>query len=183
MRVWAFAVLTIGLSACFIGPVRSKGILRANVGMTFDQVKAASTVPVNPRYYEFTHASQAISEIVFDYVIPDMGMRFERCRYFWIDTKSRSPLIDSISIGINEKKLPSDQFKIFLDQLRARFRAADWKPGHWVYGSEIGPEGRYWAFENTLAIIEEKKLDDEGNSIVNLVIRPRNDKLYDHVQY
>jgi len=170
-------------TACAMKSQRSQGVLRANVGMTFDQVKAASTVPVNPRYYEFTHASKAISEIVFDYEIPNMGVRFEQCRYFWIDTASKSPIINTINIGINAKKLPPSEFNAFLEQVRARFTAAGWKAGHWVHGSETGPFGRYWAFENTLAIIEEKKVDDDGNSIVNLVITPRDGTLYKDIQY
>ena len=175
--------LCLLLTACLPKSQRSQGILRANVGMTFDQVKAASTVPINPHYYEFTHASQAISEVVFDYEIPDAGMRFETCRYFWIDTKSNTAIIDTINIGINQKKLAPDQFAAFTEQLGGRFTVAGWKPMHYVYGATTSGEGRYWAHDNTLAIIEEKKTDDDGNSIVNLVIRPRNDKLYDHLQY
>src|SRR5262249_22565542 len=113
--LWSFLLVgaAVALPAMwrdlFPGPPRlgpSQGILRGDVGMTMDEVRAASTLPIDPkRILVVGDRTQTIGDEVFDLEIRGGTLRFEKCRYYFLRTaRDRDPRLDSINVGISPFK-------------------------------------------------------------------------------
>jgi hypothetical protein len=176
----------------------SQGAIVVNVGMTLAETTARSSFKVHPAFREsLTGSSMSISQGVFDFQLGDGGIRFEKCRYCTIETgKHHDPKIIHINVGISTRKMPRDQLAAERESIAQRLRLAGWSAGHYEYtdpklitlhGGTREGDGRYWAKDGTLLVLDEKRMDDEqpnedsktaGEFIHYMDVLPRNDQLY-----
>ena len=182
-------------------PVRvpkSQGTIAANVGMTIAETVARSTFKIPPGSRQsLTGSSTSVSQGVFDFELADAGVRFENCRYCWLETGNHDdPKIVHINVGISTQKMPRDKLTLERESIMGRLRVAGWSPGHYEYtdpekiklhGGAREGDGRYWAKGGGLLILSEKRMDDEqlgedpktaGEFIHVLDVLPRSDSSY-----
>ena len=81
----------------------SRGVLTANVGMTLEDIRRRSTLPMSePRGESLTGSSRLAADVVFDLDIADTGTRFPECRYYFIVTRSHGdPHVESMNVGVS----------------------------------------------------------------------------------
>ncbi len=207
MGLWKLkAVVSIGrISACVLSVVfgssceipigRSQGVLVADIGMTFDEVKLRSSLKLKPPRRMGDGTQLDIETIVFDYQIGDSSVRFPQSRYYWLGTrKTDTEHIAEMSIGITPRKVRLPELNAFQHRLQAQLLADGWMPGHhiakneevvrWWGGKRTAGDGRYWLRGNTLVIFEVSRMDEQkrdepegaGEYIVSLAIRPKGDE-------
>jgi hypothetical protein len=178
--------------SCF-GIGKSKGVLVADIGMTFDEVKQKSTIKLKEPRRMGDGTLHDVETVVFDYRIGDSGMIFPRSRYYWLATrKEDTEHITEINIGITPQKLPKPELEAFQHRLQEQLSADGWMPGHYIAKSEetvqlwsgkrTTGDGRYWLRGNTLLIFETNRMDEEkrdepkgsGEFILYIDLRPKN---------
>ena len=193
-RISACVLSVIFGSSCEIPIGSSKGILVADIGMTFDEVKQRSTLKLKPPRRMGDGTQLDIETVVFDYQIGDSAVRFPSSRYYWMGTrKADKEHIGEMNIGITPKKMPKPDLEAFQHRLQAQLFADGWMPGHYIATSEqvvqlwagkrTTGEGRYWLRGNTVVIFEVSRMDERkrdepegaGEYIVSLAIRPKGD--------
>lgn len=152
---------------------KSRGVLVANVGMTVDEIRRRSTLPVaQARAERLTGSSNLIAEIVFDLQIGDTGTRFERCRYYFVVTRPRGDLhVESMNVGVSPRAWTRAELDEEMTRTRARLRADGWAMGRYVYrtpeeialhgGKTSAGEGFYWLKGEALLHLEPKRVDEE----------------------
>ena len=81
----------------------SRGVLTANVGMTLEDIRRRSTLPISePRGESLTGSSRLAADVVFDLDIADTGTHFPECRYYFIVTRSHGdPHVESMNVGVS----------------------------------------------------------------------------------
>ena len=156
------------------GVGKSQGVLRANVGMTFADVAAASTLkmpaPVGPGV---SGAYQCVDDVVFDFEIPTTGMRFDRCRYYFMETGPKGdPHIESINIGVSQVKTNRTDIDAALARIRQQLQTDRWRVGYFIYRTreeqvlhgKISSERdeRYWSKNNTVLVLSTRRMDEEA---------------------
>jgi hypothetical protein len=175
-------------------PLRSKGVLVADIGMTFDEVKRRSTLEIKEPYRMHDGAWRDTDEVVFDYRIGDSSIVFPLCRYHWLVTRKDAPLrLAEINIGISPRKMPVADLKAFQRHWQDLLNAEGWIPGHYIAtdestvqlwaGRHTSGDGRYWLRGNTLLIFEVNRMDESkqgeppgaGEYILYLDLRPKGD--------
>jgi hypothetical protein len=168
-------------------PLRSKGVLVADIGMTFDDVRRASTLAVRDPRPNLDGSTRAIQDIVFDYQLPNSRIRFPQSRYYWLETgKKHDPRIVALNIGITPRKMPKPDLDTFQHKIQSDLLADGWMPGHYVANSEetvrlwggksTTGDGRYWNRGDTVLIFETNRMDDAENYILYLDLRPKSDE-------
>lgn len=182
---------------------RSQGVLRANIGMTLEEVQRGSTLKVAEGKREgLTGSRMSIADVVFDFEVAGTGMRFPSSRYYWMNTGAHDDLkLNSINIGISSRKMTLDGIHAFEQQLRQQLTQDGWQAGHYVYkteesvrlhgGEKTGGEGQYWAKGGTLLIFETKRMDDAksgedpaaGEYILYIELVPRGSSTYAGLEY
>jgi hypothetical protein len=152
---------------------RSRGVLVANVGMTIDEVRRRSTLPVPEASAErLTGSTNLIAEVVFDLEIADTGTRFERCRYYFITTRPRGDRhVTSMNVGVSPRAWTRAELDEEMKRTQARLRADGWASGRYVYrrpeqialhgGKTSAGEGYYWLKGEALIHLEPKRVDEE----------------------
>lgn len=182
------------LTSCFTGRLKSRGTLVADIGMTFDEVIRKSTLKLKTPYRMQDGTIRDTQDDVFDYRIGDSGMVFPLSRYYWLVTRKHDPEhIEEINIGITPRKMPMTELEKFRRKLQEQLDADGWIPGHYVAKSEederlwggkkTSGDGRYWARNNTLLILETNRMDEEkrdeppgsGGYILYIDLRPKSD--------
>jgi hypothetical protein len=173
---------------------RSRGVLVADIGMIFEEVKQRSTLKLKEPRAMADGTYLDVQTVVFDYRIGDSGMHFPQSRYYWLATRKTDPQhIAEINIGITPRKLPKPYLEAFQHGLQAQLLADGWMPGHriadseetirlWA-GSRTSGDGRYWLRGNTLLIFETNRMDEEkrdeppgsGGYILYVDLRPKSD--------
>ena len=159
------------LDSLFIG--KSRGVLVANVGMTIDEVRRRSTLPVAEAKREtLTGSANLIAEVVFDLQIGDTGTRFEGCRYYFMVTRPRGGVhLESMNIGVSPRGHTRAEHDDEMRRTRERLAADGWAMGRFVYrtpeqqvlhgGAKTGGEGFYWLKGDALIHLEPKRVDEE----------------------
>src|SRR5262249_51747932 len=95
-------------------PLRSKGTLVAEIGMTFDEVKRRSTFEIKEPYRMSDGTYRDTDDVVFDYRIGDSSVVFPVCRYHWLVTRKSDPQrLAEINIGISPRKMPHAELETF----------------------------------------------------------------------
>src|SRR5262249_13294450 len=124
-RVWLETVLA----------GRSRGVLVANVGLTVDEIRRRSTLPVGEAKPEtLTGSAHLIAEVVFDLEIADTGTRFERCRYYFVETRPRGDLhVESMNVGVSPRAWTRAELDTEMARTQERLRADGWAMGRYVY--------------------------------------------------
>ena len=160
------------LRALMLG--RSQGTLVANVGMTPEDVAQHSSLKIGegskPNLLDQT---QFGGGGVFDFEVAGTGMKFERCRYFFIVTRSREDRhIQSMSIGTSPDKVTRAELDAANAGLRKRLGADGWLTAHRDYvteeqqqlhgGETRSEEGWIWQKDDTILHIMNRRMDDEA---------------------
>lgn len=182
-----FALQDLGLRL----PLRSQGILTADIGMTIEEVKRRSTLRVKEPRLMGDGSRISVEEMEFEFRIGDSPVHFPQSRYYWLETAKNDGRIHLLNVGITPRKMPLAQLEAFQQAARAQLFADGWIPGHYLAhsGKTVHPwggkrttgDGRYWLKTNTLLVFEPKRMDEEkrdepagsGEYIVNLVLRPK----------
>lgn len=172
-----------------LGP--SRGILRADIGMTIDEVMRGSTIKMKEPRHMGDGSRLGVETMVFEFRIGDSAVRFPQSRYYWIETPRNDARISSMNIGITPRKMPKPQLEAFQRAAQEQLFAANWMPGHYVADSEetvrmwggkrTTGDGRYWLRGTTVLIFETKRMDEEhrdeppgsGEYIIDIVLRPK----------
>jgi len=188
------SLLTSCLSGAWFGTLKSQGVLVADIGMTFDQVKQRSTITLKEPL-RMTDGTQRDTEtVVFDYRIGDSRIVFPLSRYYWLVTRKHdTEHIEEINIGITPRKMQMPDLEKFRRRLQEQLDADGWMPGHyiakdeevvrWWGGKRTTGDGRFWLRNNTLLIFETNRMDEEkrdeppgsGEYILYIDLRPGSD--------
>lgn len=173
---------------------RSRGVLVADIGMTFDQVKQRSTLKIKEPYRMRDGTYRDTDEVVFDYRIGDSTITFPQCRYHWLVCRKSDPeRLAEINIGISPQKMAKPALEAFQRHWQELLSAEGWTPGHyiakneevvrWWGGKKTTGDGRFWLRGNTVLIFETNRMDEwksdeppgSGEFILYLDLRPKGD--------
>ncbi|HLJ44434.1 MAG TPA: hypothetical protein VKU01_00415 [Bryobacteraceae bacterium] len=172
-------------------PLRSQGILVADIGMTIDDVKARSTIKMPDPRHMADGSRLGVQDMVFEFRIGDSSVRFPLSRYYWIEAPKEDSRVSMLNIGITPRKMPKPDLDAFQHAAQAQLFANGWMPGHYVADSEetvrlwggkrTTQDGRYWLRGNTVLSFERKRMDDEkpdeppdsGEFIVDIHLEPK----------
>jgi hypothetical protein len=167
-------------------PLRSRGVLVADIGMTMNEVKQRSTIPWREPTHMGDGSYMIVEDMTFDYQISDSKVRFPLSRYFWLRTDAKEARLVDINIGVNPEKLPLAEIEAFERAAHLQLHNDGWMPGHYVARSEetvrlwagrhTSGDGRYWLKNGEVVSFERRRMDDEvrdeppgsGLFIVNL---------------
>jgi hypothetical protein len=151
---------------------RSEGTLVANIGMALDEVRRVSTlkVPEIVSRYQLPNR-QLIGEPVFDFEIAGTGMRFERCRYYWIETDGQEPAhIEEMNIGISPVTLSRAELAEAHRRVQQQLQRDGWSAGQINYktpeqqalhsGMTSSGRGAFWLKGNTFLRLYGKRMDE-----------------------
>ena len=201
--MWGFMGLGVLIALPFVMkdmvglemPLRSRGVLVADIGMTLDEVKARSTLKIKEPVSMPEGAWFTSEDVTFDYRVGDSSIVYPQTRYYWIWTgKHGDPRIVSLNMGITPRKMPKGDLEKFQLKLQNDLLADGWMPGHYVAkdeetvrlwaGKRTTGDGRFWLRKNTVLIFNTKRMDDEkrdeppgsGEFILYLDLRPREDE-------
>jgi hypothetical protein len=214
--VWAFMLLGLVIAlpvmwTDFFGfsktktPVGiSEGLLRADVGMTLDEIQKASTLQLAPPIdVALTGSRQTVGKPVFDFEIVGSAVRFEQCRYYFIETAPKhDPHVRSMNIGASPSKTSRTETDAALALLHKKLEADGWRVGYFVYrtresqvlhgGISTERDPRYWLKGYTLLVLSTRRMDDPkpgedpktaGEFIVVLEINPFDTSSHPHLQF
>jgi hypothetical protein len=183
---------------------KSQGVLLANIGMTLDEVRKRSSLPLGAgNYYKLTGTRQLIGDRVFDFELSDSKLRFARCRYYWIETAAHDPEhVGSINIGISTESMSLAALEQADAALRARVEADGWHAGQYYYrtdeqrqwhgGANSSGRGWYWLKGNTILHLEHKRTDEEqpgedrssaGKWIQYIELSPRSEPIFKEIEF
>jgi len=150
----------------------SRGTLVANIGMTMDQVRAQSSLPLaEPIHDRLVDNLTLVGDQPFDLQLAGTGMRFAGCRYYFITTGYRGdPRIATMSIGISPQSLTRAELVEAHRALQQALRADGWRAGRYVHrteeelqlhgGQASSGEGYYWLKGETLLQVAGKRVDE-----------------------
>jgi hypothetical protein len=175
-------------------PLRSRGVLVADIGMTVAEVRRNSTLPVKEPLDMGDGSTRASEDVVFDFRIANSAVHFPLSRYYSLRTgRNRDGRIADLNIGITPQKMPKPELEAFRHRVQSQLLADGWMPGHRIADSEetihmwgghrTTGDGRYWGKAGTLLIIETNRMDEEqrdeppgaGQFILYLVLESRSD--------
>jgi len=175
-------------------PLRSRGELVADIGMTFDEVKRRSSLKIKEPYRMRDGTVRDTEQDVFDYRIGDSKIVFPKSRYYWLVTRKSDPeRLAEINIGITPRKMPMADLEIFQRRWQDQLFAEGWTPGHYIAkdeetvrlwaGKKTTGDGRFWLRGNTVLIFEVNRMDEQkrdeppgtGEFILYLDLRPKGD--------
>jgi hypothetical protein len=183
---------------------KSQGVLSANIGMTLDEVRKRSSLPLGAgNYIKLTGTRQLIGDRVFDFELSGSKLRFLRCRYYWIETAAHdAEHVGSINVGISTESMSLAALKVADDAVRARVDADGWHAGQYYYrtdeqrqlhgGATGSGRGWYWLKGNTIVHLEHKRTDDEqpgedrtsaGKWIQYLELSPRDEPIFKELDF
>jgi hypothetical protein len=184
-----FALRDIG----FHLPLRSQGVLVADIGMTVDEVMRQSAIKIPEPSHMGDGSRLGIGDIVFEFRIADSSIRFPLSRYYWIQTSRNDPHVSRMNIGITPEKMSKADLDAFQHAAQVKLLADGWMPGHYVADSEetvhmwgghrTTQDGRYWLRKNTVLSFERKRMDDSkpdeppgaGEYIVDIFLEARSE--------
>ncbi len=154
----------------------SRGVLTANVGMTLEDVRRRSTLPLpEPRGEALTGSSRLAAEVVFDLDIAGTGTGFPECRYYFIVTRAHGDRhVESMNVGVSPQAMTRAEHDEEERRTRERLRADGWRPGRFVHrtpeqqalhgGKTSEADETYWLKGEALLHLEPKRVDDEQRS-------------------
>ena len=162
-----FALADVGVKL----PLRSQGILIANVGMTVEEVRQRSTLPIREPFQTFDGSRKSSEQVVFEFRVAGSNLRFPLSRYYWIETEKNDSHIKVINVGITPRKMPKRELDAFQRTVQAQLFADGWMPGHYLADSEktvrlwagkhTSGDGRYWLKGSAVLIFHRNRMDEE----------------------
>jgi hypothetical protein len=152
-------------------PLRSRGALIADIGMTMSEVQQRSTIPWREPTHMGDGSYMIVEDMTFDYQIGNSSVRFPLSRYFWLRTNAKDARLADINIGVNPEKLPLPEIEAFERAAHLQLHNNGWMPGQYVAYSEetihmwggkrTTGDGRFWLKNDTVISFERKRMDDE----------------------
>jgi hypothetical protein len=152
-------------------PLRSEGVLAADLGMTIDEVKQKSTIKMRDPRHMADGSYMGVEKMVFEFRIGDSPVRFPQSRYYWLETPKNDPHISVLNVGITPRKMPRRDLDTFQHAAQSQLFANGWMPGHYVAHSEetvrlwggkhTSEDGRYWLKGDTVLSFERNRIDEE----------------------
>jgi hypothetical protein len=185
-------------------PLKSTGTLVANVGVPLEDVEKRSTLKLaTPTRINSNGSRMTAGGAVFDWEVANTGLRFENCRYYWLETYEHDDTrLKKLNIGVSPQKIAHTNLLAAERQIQERLQADHWKAGHFVHrtekeqvlhgGATTSGEGKYWLKDGTLLILSSKRMDEEkrgedpqtaGEFILVLDLVPRDDSLYSKLEF
>ena len=152
---------------------KTQGTLVANVGMTPEEMVRRSTLKIGDGAQpDLSNQTQFAAGGIFDFEIAGTGIRFSRCRYYFVVTRSREDRhIQSMSIGTSPGKVTRAEVEAANAELRNRLKADGWLTAHREYvteeqrqlhgGETRSDEGWIWQKNDTILHIMNRRLNDE----------------------
>ncbi|PYS92007.1 MAG: hypothetical protein DMF64_10650 [Acidobacteria bacterium] len=144
---------------------KSEGTLVANIGMPLEEVEKRSTLKL-ARDFRYPSGEVLKSEqAVFDLELAGTGVRFERCRYYWLQTRKDDSRLDEIIIYATPSDWSWAQVTAVQQSARAKLSADGWTAGRFVYhtpeaqalhAGETDGYGDYWLKDDVLLMLDPK---------------------------
>jgi len=124
--------VVLGVLACqnldSIFTWRSKGTLKVAPGMTFDEVRQASSLVLDKVYHGGSNDFLTLSSpLSFTFELAGTGLIFEGCRFYSLETKNPDPKIVDVQIQ-GRKNLTWNEVKIDLQATEQKLKADGWSP-------------------------------------------------------
>jgi len=114
------------LDKLLAGP--SQGTLLAAPGMTFDEVRKSTNFALDSVYHGGSQDYLTLSNaIAFEFQLAGTGLKFERCRFYSLQTMNPDPKIYYIQIQV-EKNVTWKEAKAALNQTREKLKKEGWTP-------------------------------------------------------
>jgi hypothetical protein len=183
---------------------KSEGALVANVGMTLDEVRQRSSIQLPDAIdSKLTGEHLVIGSPVFDFEIAGTAIRFERCRYYWIETGEHGDLhVESMNIGVSTNKLTHAELVAANQRVQQLLEQDGWQAGQYNYktpelqalhgGITSSGHGYFWRKGGTLLHLVGKRMDDEtpgedpetaGEWIQYVELGPSNSSTYSELEF
>jgi hypothetical protein len=183
---------------------KSEGVLVADVGMTLDEVRQRSSIQLpEGTLSSLTGDRIVIGSPVFDFEIAGTAIRFERCRYYWIETGEHGDLhVESMNIGVSTNKLTHAELVAANQRVQQLLEQDGWQAGQYNYktpelqalhgGITSSGHGYFWRKGGTLLHLVGKRMDDEtpgedpetaGEWIQYVELGPSNSSTYSELEF
>jgi hypothetical protein len=152
---------------------KSEGVLVADVGMTLDEIRQRSSLQLPDAIdSKLTGEHLVIGSPVFDFEIAGSAIRFERCRYYWIETGEHGDLhVESMNIGVSTNKVTRAELVAANQRVQQQLVQDGWEAGQYNYktpelqalhgGITSSGHGYFWRKGGTLLRLVGKRMDDE----------------------
>jgi len=182
----------------------SEGVLVANIGMTLDEVRQRSSIPIlEGTVSGLTGDRTVIGSPVFDFAVAGSAIRFERCRYYWIQTGEHGdPHVESINVGVSTNKLTRAELVAANQRVQQQLENDGWQAGQYDFktpeqqalhgGMTSSGHGYFWRKGETLLQLVGKRMDDEtpgedpesaGEWIQYVQLGPANSSTYSDLEF
>jgi len=150
----------------------SEGVLVARIGMTIDEVRQRSSLPLPDAVHAtLTGTDTLVGSPVFDFEVADSAIRFAQCRYYFLVTRADDdPRIGAISIGVSPETMTRAELVAAHARVQAQLDADGWRRGRYEYttpeqqalhgGMTSSGDGYFWLKGDTLLQLQGKRMDD-----------------------
>lgn len=182
---------------------KSEGLLVATIDMPLNAVRSQSTLALpDAIHVQSSGERRLIGDQAFDFQIAGTGMRFDNCRYYWIETYEHGdPRVRSISIGVSPRQLSRHALMAAHERVRQRLRDDGWRPGQFNYdtakeralhGMASSGQGTLWLKEGVFLQLLGKRMDagtpgenpeTAGEWIQSLELRPPTGDYFDAIDF
>jgi hypothetical protein len=144
---------------------RSEGTLVANIGLPLEEVEKRSTLKLANAFHYSTGEILKSEQAVFDLELAGTGVRFERCRHYWLMTRKDDSRLNDITIYATPSDLSWAAVEAVQKNAQQKLRADGWQPGRFVFRTpeaqalhrgEPDGYGAYWLKDDVLLILDPK---------------------------
>jgi hypothetical protein len=150
---------------------QSEGTLVANIGLPLEQVEQRSTLKLGNAFHYPSGEVLKSEQAVFDLELAGTGVRFERCRHYWLQTRKDDSRLANITIYATPSDWTWSQVEPLLQSMRQKLRADGWQPGRFVYhtpeeqalhrGAGDG-DGNYWLKDEVLLMLDPRPTETQA---------------------
>lgn len=149
---------------------KSEGTLVANIGMSLAEVAQRSTLKLANVFHYPSGGELQSGQAVFDLELAGTGLRFERCRFYWLMTGKDDARLAEIIVYATPSDWTWDKLEPLQQSMRQKLRADGWQPGRFVYHT---PEeqalhagagdgyGNYWLKDDVLLMLDPRPTETQ----------------------
>jgi hypothetical protein len=112
---------------------QSEGTLVANIGMPLEEVEKRSTLKLAAAFHYPGGGVLKSAQAVFDLELAGTGLRFERCRHYWLTTRKDDSRLAEIIIYATPSDWTWVKVEALQQSMRQKLSADGWQPGRFVY--------------------------------------------------
>jgi|GEM_PF-4800058 len=166
LRTFALASVVVLVAGCDIvrevyyeRTGQSEGTLVANIGMTMEEVEKRSTLKLGSTFHYPSGGTLTAQQAVFELELAGTGVRFERCRYYWLEAGKTDARLINITIYATPSDWTWAQVEALQQGMRQKLSAAGWAAGRNVYHTPDAAElsarqgdgyGNFWLKDDVL---------------------------------